>query len=336
MMSSKLIFHIGYPKAASTTLQKQLFNRHSQINNLGVLPTNNIGQDTDYIDHDCEYLSNPHLQQFYDDMVMLEGIQYAQADSHKYFENHIADLVSSTDLNVFSNERYTSVFYAHDDLREKARRIHEIAPNAKILIIIRNQFDLIKSQYRDHPMDPRSFAIGDPVDIDEWISRAKNSNTTHFLESLQYSATINHYEELFGSDCVGVFMIEQLADDTDKFSRDLARFLDIDPDEASSCLRTERENTGVTSQFNTYRRVRRRFVQALNLTQTLPQFVKPIAKAIDSQIKQTTRSRGNKESYNINNNMSRELRSLYSEGNRQLANEYSLPIKDYDYPMDRN
>ena len=41
----RIFFHIGFPKAASTTLQKQLFANHPQLVNLGLYPTSNVGND---------------------------------------------------------------------------------------------------------------------------------------------------------------------------------------------------------------------------------------------------------------------------------------------------
>lgn len=52
--ADKAVVHVGYPKAASTSLQKHLFDRHPQIRNLGVFPTGNVGEDSDYINENCE------------------------------------------------------------------------------------------------------------------------------------------------------------------------------------------------------------------------------------------------------------------------------------------
>ena len=54
----KIFFHVGFPKSASTTLQKQLFDKHSKINYLGVYPTGNVGQDSDESNTDTLFKKN--------------------------------------------------------------------------------------------------------------------------------------------------------------------------------------------------------------------------------------------------------------------------------------
>ena len=336
MTERKTVFHIGYPKAGSTTLQKHLFNEHSEINNLGIFPTQSIGRISGHRDNDCEYLKNPRLRRMYDDMVMIEGIQYDNRRMSEFFNKYIRELVASSEVNVFSNERFTSVFFAHDDLRDKARRIQEIAPDAKILIIIRNQFDLIKSQYRDHPMDPRSFAIGKPVSIDEWIRIARDSNAVHFLDSLQYHNVIHHYKQTFGNDRVEILLLEELAQDTFTFSKRLAHFIEIDQDEVHSCLVNKKENEGVSQFYNEFRRIRQRLIRIFDLPESLPKSVQPMMKSTNRRVEKYLSSSGNKERYTIADDIKGWLEDYYTNCNLQLDELYNLPVRKYGYPIVNN
>lgn len=49
----QVYIHIGYAKAASSTLQKHLFDKHPKINNLGIYSTNNLGKDSSEINYRC-------------------------------------------------------------------------------------------------------------------------------------------------------------------------------------------------------------------------------------------------------------------------------------------
>ena len=86
-MKNNTYFHIGFPKSASTTLQKQLFDKHSQINFLGIYPTRNIGQDSDESNKDTKYLQNKDLKEFHNHLTYLEGVEYKFSDVEKYFLN---------------------------------------------------------------------------------------------------------------------------------------------------------------------------------------------------------------------------------------------------------
>ena len=182
-LRNKTVFHIGFPKSASTTLQKKLFDKHAQINFMGIYPTGNIGQDAGKNNIDTLYLKNGSLKKFHCCLTDLEGIEYYFSKVESYYSE--VELLMSTDkINIFSNERFTSVLFTHKDRAEKARRIKCFFPDAKIIIVLRNQLDIIKSQYRDHPFDPRNlYANRKSVSIDEWINRDFLNYDISFVKS---------------------------------------------------------------------------------------------------------------------------------------------------------
>lgn len=329
---SSVYIHVGYPKSGSTTLQKQLFNKHTEINNLGLFPTDNVGRDSDYIDYNSTYLSDANLRKFYNNLVMLEGIRYYNSGNKRLFNNKILNLIADGDgeITVFSNERFVSAFYSHDDLREKANRLKELFSDAKILFVIRNQTSLIKSQYRDHPTDPRSFAIGSPVSFNKWLNIAHKSDSVNFLESLQYHDIINYYMELFGQENVGIFPLETLVHNTEQFAVSMADYLGIDPDETLELLQTEPENTGVSKRFNNYRRLRRRMLSALNLG-WLPEPIKTSLRKIDKVVRNAAKG-GPKENLDMDSSSKEIIESLYSEQNKKLNKRYNLDLAKFDYP----
>ena len=192
----KVCFHIGFPKSASTTLQKHLFDRHSEINFLGIYPTGNIGQDSNAINNKTLYLINKNLQTFHTQMTECEGVEYFNINKSKLIKG-IYCLLDKKKLNLFSNERFSSVLFSHPDRAQKAQNIKQIFPNAKILVVIRNQIDIIKSQYRDYPFDPRCLTLGKPVTIEEWIDISISMKNINFFKSIKYSEIINYYIYLF-------------------------------------------------------------------------------------------------------------------------------------------
>ncbi|MCF8011405.1 MAG: sulfotransferase [Clostridiales bacterium] len=321
-MRQNIIFHIGYPKSASTTLQKHLFQKHPEINNLGIYPTSNIGIDTNVVDNNCVYLRDNNLYDFYCNLVMLPSIDYFYSDNINLFEKYIKKYLCKDKINVFSNERVASVYFSHDDVKVKADRLKEIFPNAKILIIIRNQLDLIKSQYRDHPFDPRNLSIGKPVSLHKWIEIALNYDSVYFLNSLKYYELINYYANLFGKNNINIMLFEELVQSPEIFSEKMSEIMNIDKSTTYEILKNKWENHSVSKKYNMYRKVRR------NLK------IKCIGKYLPMSLKDkllNNLKKGGREKLYISNYLYDQLCNYYSESNKKLQNEFNVKLKEYGY-----
>jgi len=319
-------FHIGFPKSASTTLQKQLFDKHDQINFMGIYPTKNIGQDTDDKNINTLYLKNETLKEFHNSLTNLEGIEYYFSDVEKYY-NEIKSLLSKDKLNVFSNERFASVLFAHKDRAEKARRIKQFFPDAKIVIIIRNQIDIIKSQYRDHPFDPRNlYANQKSVSIDKWVERDFKNYDISFVKSIEYYKIVKYYSELFGKENIGVFLFEEMVQDLESFSKRLSNFLDIDETETYNLLNSKHENDGVSQNLNSYRKFK------ATVSSYIPTFLKnsELIRALDKQLFQKLKQ-GKKQKIEMSIRTKQKIFEYYNEQNKKLADEFDLNLKKYGY-----
>jgi hypothetical protein len=320
------VFHIGFPKSASTTLQKQLFDKHSQINFMGIYPTKNIGQDTDEKNIDTLYIQNKSLQEFHNCLTNLEGIEYQFSEVEKYF-SEVKDLLSDAEINLFSNERFASVLFAHKDRAEKAKRIKQFFPDAKIIIIIRNQIDIIKSQYRDHPFDPRSlYSNQKSVTIDEWVKRDFKNYDISFVKSIEYYKLVKYYSELFGQENVGVFLFEELVQDIESFSSQISEFLNINEKETKKLLNSKHENDGVSQNLNNYRKFKSK------VSGMVPQVLKQskIVRNLD-QILFKKLQKGKKQKVEMSDAIQQKVYKYYNEQNQLLAKEYNLELKKYGY-----
>ncbi len=324
----QICIHIGCAKAASTTLQKQLFDKHSEINNLGIYPTGNLGKDSNEINYDCPYLKNEHLRRFYYNLVILDGIEYRVSDNFKLYKESIKPLIKTDPVNVFSNERFTSVLFSHDDIKSKADRLKEIFPNAKIIMVLRNQFNMIISQYRDWPFDPRCVRIGKPVSLDKWIEIALEDNLTKYLSSLKYYEIADVYSELFGKDNVGLFLFEDLVSQPQKFAAQISAFLDIDAKETRTLLKNKHENKSVSHRYKVYRTlVRRKLFPSLDSPKLnfLPNIFKENVLLILKG--------GNKRNYDISLSVKTKIKDYFGISNKKLQDLYKLDLGVHDYPL---
>lgn len=324
MKGNKVYIHVGYPKCASTTLQKHLFNNHSQLFNLGVYPTANIGIDSNEQDINALFLLNEDLRKFYRNLVDLDEIEYLYSENKKLFSSKIEPLYNNVENKIiYSNEKLTSVFFAHKDNGAKAKRLKELFPEAKILFIIRNQLDLFASQYRDHPFNPRDFLIGMPMDFDRWFNVVWNTQEIKFRFMLNYYLVIKYYETLFGRENIGVFLVEDLANNLGYFANKVSDFMEIDKDETIKCLRGKHENRGVSSTYNTYRAIKRKYSKS-RLWGLLDKYVENSLK------------KGRKGVYKLSSKDILEIEKNYALNNEKLMVDYELNMDKYRYPLPGN
>lgn len=322
----KIFIHIGCAKAASTTLQKHLFDKHPQINNLGSYPTSNLGKDSQEINYDCLYLKDEKVKKFYYNLVALDGIEYRSSGNLELYQESVKPYLQADAVNLFSSERFTSVLFSHDDIKSKAERLKEIFSNGKIIMIIRNQFNMVVSQYRDRPFDPRCVRIGKPVSLDEWVRIALEDNLTKYSSSLKYYEIANLYSDLFGKDNVGLFLFEELVNQPDLFADKISTFLGINSAYTKSVLNNQHENFSVSHRYNLYRiLVRKKFLPHIESLKFLP---KAWRMGILNFLKE-----GKKKDYEIGSAMQTKLHNYFVESNRKLEEEYGLNLSSYNYPI---
>jgi hypothetical protein len=140
----RIVFHLGFPRTATTFLQSSVFPKHKEINFLGPKNYNNWdGSD---------------LKQFPEAKISEADLDKITLYSDEFMRNK-EDLLTKfykifdkDKINVISNERYTT--YLNFTNNFKDIKHFEILLNEKFgnvnldfIIVIRNQYELIKSAY---------------------------------------------------------------------------------------------------------------------------------------------------------------------------------------------
>ena len=110
-------FHVGMHKTGSTWMQKNIFSPHKNIN---------------FLDHDYIYqnIIHPFNNEF--DLILPS------------IKNNLKD-----GLNIFSSERLSGNPHSgYYDTSLLIDRMHKISPDAKIIIVLREQKSMIVSCYK--------------------------------------------------------------------------------------------------------------------------------------------------------------------------------------------
>jgi hypothetical protein len=214
MARSQVLVHIGYPKAGSTWLQKNLFYHYDR----GFFPLT----DKNVLPGRCEFL--------YSHFVYDHGKAYSpqgrQLLSPFEFEpQRIRDLVSRLDWDhagvpVFSSERLTGIpFSSGFDARHIADRLRAVFPDCKILIVFREQAAMIRSVYFEY------LKMGGAHSLPRYIRQSYDSFVPLFsFNYFEYHYLISYYQSLFGKHNVLAMPFELFVRDPTDFLNRLAEF----------------------------------------------------------------------------------------------------------------
>ena len=194
-MSERLLLHIGYHKTATSWMQQRLFVREHGYHQIARHP------------EVWEHVVAPH------------GLLFDPASMRHVIANGMAKLPDGL-VPVISSEILSGhPFFGGIGSDVFARRLKEIAPDARILISIRSQMRVLTSVYmqyllRGGTMSPKLFFAGDP-ELGFYGFRPE-----HF----EYHRLVRFYQDLFGAENVHVITQESLRSDMDGATRRLAGF----------------------------------------------------------------------------------------------------------------
>ncbi|MCV0371474.1 sulfotransferase [Filomicrobium sp.] len=216
----KYLVHIGYPKAASTWLQTHLFS--------GTIPSMRPllasgKKNRSYVK------SGGGMFYDHDDFgCFLNVFNFNAVDVRKKIKS-LTD--PAAQVTVLSNEGWCGHPFA-GGVTGKAfsDRIYAVLPEATILIIVRNQLDMIVSAYL-HFLTQE----GGNLTLDEFIRPVKWFHRPSFtLSHLNYMNVIRYYDELFGRDRVVVVPFELITKSTESFVEPIFAALDLTAPESFS------------------------------------------------------------------------------------------------------
>lgn len=197
-ITDKITIHIGFTKAASTSLQTFFQNMDCAYNINGL--------------NACNYL------------VGRNPLLFSIEDAVAYFNDEIKHAKLSKKHPIISHERLSGNPHSgHYDIREIADRISIIFPNARIIICIREQISLISSIYKQY------IRIGGIKKIQDYLLPIWDFRIPLFdWRNYEFHRIIKYYIDLFGNDNVKVVLVEDLHNSSLDFYRELSSYIGVD------------------------------------------------------------------------------------------------------------
>jgi hypothetical protein len=232
----RLVIHVGYPKTATTTLQRSLFETSRELHYLGkFVPSHR------YVDERLWPLLD----------VLLLGYEREWVASRLVLRRVLMDWMirEPSKTCVLSTENFVHPWSL--DPAIIAQRLAEIAPQAQILMVVREQVSMLTSFYRWHGGFGQYLFLNKYVDepcvfplaADAWMHFQEMAPTRNVLGLLDFDRTVGDFEDAFGPDNVHVMTYETLRADEHAFAAALARVLRIAPDDCAARLAGARFNS---------------------------------------------------------------------------------------------
>ena len=316
------IIHIGMPKAASTSLQQNFFARLPLINFTG-------GPENYNSTSNLAFVKTVHNNELY-------------FDADKIREEITKDYDPALPI-VLSKEFACAPFIPlsrgiPQSRTTIAKRFKALFPNAKILIIIRNQLKLQKSLYSEFYKHESRFLKSHMVSFKKWMELNRKlesegkQNVFHFAD---FYSLITLYKSLF--DEVKVVVFEEMIKDMHGFlENDLCEFIGIEANEAmpyyiDSIKNSRHTKTGVWAE-----NVTRKIINFLQNSLGNPQKKIPIEKR-KKFMQKVHRFNASIPFGKINPKYSEKhksyLTNYYAEGNRKVSEMIGVDLEKYGYPV---
>ncbi|MFP4099094.1 hypothetical protein [Coleofasciculus sp.] len=194
MPKSQILIHVGYPKTASTWLQKSVF-----------------------ADDTTGYFApwGAKSTQLRREFVTPAYSNISAEVIRKTFEPGLQEAAQRRLIPVLSDENLSGTLSIGKGWKkEVVNRIHDIFPQGKIFVVIREQKSMLLSAYRQH------VGMGHTSSIQKYIgtgSTQSGSTPICQLQFLNFDELIEYYQKLFGRDNVIVLPFELLKKDVKTF-----------------------------------------------------------------------------------------------------------------------
>ena len=297
--------HIGFPKTGTTTLQSLVFNRHLEIFNLG------------------KPYANGELQLLVRTLAVGDPKTYDWDGVGRSFQAHVKAALpaSGARLIMMSDERLTG--NPRVPRAVQAVRLFQLFGDSKILIVIREHRDMLRSMYYQSMRGAnvkRHFST-----FSDWLGEAFEKAESGPLARLEYLHTVEAYANCFERDRIKVLLFETLLQDQQKFADELSGFLGVDAEETRRLIAGRGLNPRMSTADLRLKHIVARFPGAETLRRIAPP---PLRKAARSAL-------GGSQPVEVvfPADLSNRIENHFRAQNRTLAARYDLPLAARGYAV---
>ena len=198
MGTNHFFIHIGFTKAASSFLQL-------------------------YLEGHPKIVSIPHSKIPLQYLVFCNDLNNIPNDAIDYFLQYYQKAKAEDLVPVFSHERLSGNPHSgHYDMEAICRRLHFVFPHAKVIIVIREQYALIASIYKQY------ISIGGTRVLDDFLSYRWDMRMPRFdWLAYEFHRIVKLYQSVFSPENIYVALFENLVQSPTKFLSGISDFMGV-------------------------------------------------------------------------------------------------------------
>jgi len=302
-----LFIHIGYPKTATIWLQKVVLPLNPQVA--------------------FWHVRTPR-HAWLEEIVTAHDFAFDALSLRSSFAEHRADVTAKA-IGISWESFSGDVFAGGHNSRRNAVRLHAVFPDAKIVVFIPNQFDMIDSLYRQYVQE------GGGCSLPGFLALQFPSRVSFSLDHLCYDKLIKCYQDLFGPEKAYVGLYEQLRSSPQSTMDDLYEFIGVTSFSYDQDILQTRLNPGLSFISLHIARCANHFVGSwVNAAPIVPLVrARHVRRVLQQVLDPWLFTRISPRLGFLGRDLWASIQEHFVESNRTLVREYGLPLYDYGYPL---
>lgn len=313
---NRLLIHLGYHKTGTSYLQRVIFN-----------------------DTDSGYCLPVNRHELRNVFVSTGSFEFDAEEIREQFQSQVGQTPDNL-VPVLSHEQLSGQPYGGGyglrkrerevSRREIADRLYSCFPEAKILIVIREQKEMIRSIYKflvcgwQGRLSARIEQFLDQSPLQDGYSPLFK------LDYLEYHQLIRYYQELFGKSSVLVLPYELFRDDPLHFINQIRNFSGL---ETIDSIAEYQINVSPSAAICSIRRVTNRFIVSPNKPGTVSRNEKRVAALVSKLKRYIPGSIQEKAEKTLIQKINQAVDGVYAESNQTTSKLTGLNLGKLGYEM---
>tara|TARA_E500000331_G_scaffold99082_1_gene95826 strand:- start:873 stop:1835 length:963 start_codon:yes stop_codon:yes gene_type:complete len=317
-----IVIHIGFSKTGTTTLQRAVFQNHSQLYYLGKIQKS---------EHERQCVTADTFD-FLKPLLWKTDQPYDVEAERKFFEETLTPRVGPGQTILGSWEGLGQ--QGISSFEASIGRLKDVCGQCKVMMSLRNPISRLPSLYLQHLRGNQKQLVEEFITFEEWLA-AREEQLGGLREIFQYRDYVETAIDVLGKENVGVFLYEEFDSDPEKYQRDVSDFLGIDAQEFIDLAKGQRHHTRLfASQVNQMEEKNSSFIgRLLWRFSSVEKKKKAIGFADDEGIIKPAVASDVPASVDLSPEISERIHDAARADDHWLVDNLQLALDKYGYPL---
>ncbi len=317
-----IVLHIGLSKTATTTLQRAVFQNHSQIHYLGKVAGSRHGRE-------C---ASADTYEFLAPLLWRTDQPCDIAAAKDFYAETLVPRAGANKVILGSWEGLGQQGIA--SFETSLQRLAAACGVCKILISLRNPVTRLPSMYLQHLRGNQKQLARRYVTFDEWLD-SRERQLGNLRDVIAYREYVEMALRLLGAANVGVFLFEAFQSDPEQYLRDVSEYLSVDANETMELAEGQHHHTRLfESQVNRMQAIHSSLAGRLAWRlSSVERRKKSIGFSDREGVIQSTVAGDSPASVELSPETVQRISDASREGNNWLADELRLELGKYGYAL---